>query len=193
MKSDAEPAIIAFRNRVAEMYEAEVATEDVLKGDKQSNELFEHRVMLIRGVIRTIGCHIESSTEEALRDDSPTLPWCVENAGGILSRKPTQEFVPHGDKVLAKQNPTDPMHRKNPRYKFGILLGMRNNSAECLTGNVDGVFRAREIRRLEPQSRSDKETITKIIGVPWRMTDGRWTVDRPDFRVDPTPNPAIAI
>ena len=60
----------------------------------------------------------------------------------------------------------------NPRYQYGVWLGMRNNSAECFIGNADGVFRAKEIRRLEPQDR--------------RMTDGKWTVDRPEVRVVPS-------
>ena len=34
LKSDTEPAIVAFRNRVAEMCKAEVTTGDAVKGDK---------------------------------------------------------------------------------------------------------------------------------------------------------------
>ena len=30
-----------------------------------------------------------------------------------------------------------------------------------------------------------------VIGVPWRMTDGRWTVDRPEAQVDPIPIPPL--
>ena len=47
------------------------------------------------------------------------------------------------------------------------------------------MFRAREILRLEPQDRWDARAIHSVIGVPWRMTDGSWTVDRPEVRVDP--------
>ena len=79
----------------------------------------------------------------------------------------------------------------NPRYLYGVWLGMRNNSAECFIGNADGVFRAREIERLEPQDRWDTEAINSVIGVPWRMTDGKWTVDRPEVRVDPIPIPPL--
>ena len=43
LKSDTEPAIIAFRNRVAEACKAEVTTEDARKGDKESNGLIENR------------------------------------------------------------------------------------------------------------------------------------------------------
>ena len=43
LKSDTEPAIIAFRNRVAEACKAEVTTEDALNGDKESNGLIGER------------------------------------------------------------------------------------------------------------------------------------------------------
>ena len=205
LKGDAEPAIIAFRNRVAAMCKAEVTTEDAVKGDKESNGLIENAIMLLRGIIRTVKCHTESRTQEQLNDDSLVMPWLVEHAGCILSRclkkdrdgktpferlhgkKPTQEFVPFGEKVLARKNTTGPRNRMNPRCQYGVWLGMRNNSAECFIGNADGVFRAREIRRLEPQDRWDTEAIINVIGVLWRMTDGRWTVDRPEAQVDPFP------
>ena len=51
--------------------------------------------------------------------------------------------------------------------------------------------RPREIRILEPQSRWDKAAVKNVIGELWRMTDGRWTVDRPDIRVDPIPIPPL--
>ena len=37
----------------------------------------------------------------------------------------------------------------------------------------------------------DKEAINNVTGVPWRMTDGKWTVDRPEVRVDPIPIPPL--
>ena len=89
------------------------------------------------------------------------------------------------------KSPPEPRNRMNPRYQYGVWLGMRNNSAECFIGNADGVFRAREIRRLEPQDRWDTRAIHSVIGVPWRMTDGRWTVDRPEVRVDRIPIPPL--
>ena len=208
LKSDTEPPIIAFRYRVAEACKAEVTTEDAVKGDNESNGLIENAVVLIRGIIRTIKCHIESRTQEPLSDNSPVMPWLVEHAGCILSRcqkgrdgktpferphgkKPTQEFVPFGEKVSARRVTTEPTNRMNPRYQYGIWLGMRNNSAECFIENAEGVFRAIEIRRLEPRDRWDREAINNVIGVPWRMNDGRWTVDSPEIQVDPVPMPPL--
>ena len=59
LKSDTEPATIAFRNRVAENCNAEVTSEDAVKGDMLSHGLLENAVMLLQGVIRTITCHVE--------------------------------------------------------------------------------------------------------------------------------------
>ena len=126
-------------------------TQEAVNGDKQSKGLIGNTVMLIRGIIRTIKYHIESNTQEALRDDSPILPWLVEHAGCILSRcqegvdgktpferlhgkKPTQVFDPFFEKFwqirssyfVVVQFSTDPMNRMKPRYKFGIWLGTRN-------------------------------------------------------------------
>ena len=185
LKSDTEPAIVAFRIALPQC---------------APNGLIENAVMLLRGIIRTTKCHIESRTQEPLNDDSLVMPWLVEHAGCILSRcqkgrdvrtplerlhcqKPTREFVPFGEKVLARQISTDPMKRVNCRYQYGVWLGMRNNSAECFIGNAGGVFRAREMGRLETQDRWDTEAINSVIGASWRRTDGRWTVDRPEARV----------
>ena len=54
----------------------------------------------------------------------------------------TQEFVPFGEKVWARQITTEPRNRVSPRFQYGVWLGMRNNSAECFIGNADGVFRS---------------------------------------------------
>ena len=119
LKSDTEPAMIAFRNRVAEHWNAEVMLEDAVKGGKPWNGLVKNAVMFSRGVIRTIKCHVQSCTQEELREDSPILPWLVEHAVSILSRcqkgrhgrtpyerlhgkKHAQEFVPFGEVVLAR-------------------------------------------------------------------------------------------
>ena len=117
---------------------------------------FDNTGMLIRGCMRTTQCHIESSTQEALGWDSPILPCLVEHAGCILStvqrdrdgktrcetlhgEKRSQEVVPFGERVLAKQISTDPMHSMNPRYKSRISFGKRSNSADYFMENADGV------------------------------------------------------
>ena len=68
--------------------------------------------------------------------------------------------------MLARPISSEPLNRMNPRYKFGVWLRVRNNSAERPTWTAEGVFRAREVRRLEEQDRRDKEAMNNVIGVP---------------------------
>ena len=70
-------------------------------------------------------------------------------------------------------------------------MEVRNNSAECFMGTADGRSRAREVRRLEPQSRWSKDAVNNVIGVWWRVTDCRWIVERPETQVDLMPPPPV--
>ena len=45
--------------------------------------------------------------------------------------------------------------------------------------------------RIEQQDRWDKEAINNLIGVPWRIADGKWTVDRSVTQFDPLPPPPV--
>ena len=135
----------------------------------------------------------------------PNLAVVGGTCGGVLPRcqkgrtpferlhgkKPTQEFVPFGEEVLARPISSEPLHRMNPRYKFGVWLGVRNNTAECIVVTAEGVFRSREVRWREQQDRWDKEAINDVIGVPWRIVDGKRTVDRPLTQIDPLPPPPV--
>ena len=60
-------------------------------------------------------------------------------------------------------------------------------------GNANGVFRAREIQRLECQDRWDKAVINSVIGMPWRTTDSEWTAARPEIQVDLTTIPPLPL
>ena len=81
---------------------------------------------------------------------------------------------------MAKQISTDPKNRMNPGYKFGIWLGMRNNSE------------AGEIGRLEPQRRWHKEAVQERN---WStFENNRRKVDSEQTRnpSGPDPNPATS-
>ena len=75
--------------------------------------------------------------------------------------------------------------------KLGVRLEVRNNSAECFAETAEGVFRAREVRRIQHQDRWDKEAINNVIGVLRRIVDGKWTVDRAVTRSGTLPPPPV--
>ena len=45
--------------------------------------------------------------------------------------------------------------------------------------------------RLEQQDRWNKEAINNVNGVPWRIVDGKWTVERPTIQIDQVPPPPV--
>ena len=67
--------------------------------------------------------------------------------------------------MLAKPISSEPWNRMNPRYKFGVWLGVRNNSAECFVRTAEGVLVAREVRRMNI-TRTDMEAFGTTAGCP---------------------------
>ena len=107
--------------------------------------------------------------------------------GAFCGKKPTQEFVPFRREGAGETDVLTTVEQNESQMR----LGVRNNCVECFVGTAEGVFRAREVRRMEQQDRWDKEAINKVIGVPWRNVGGKWTVDRPVTQIDPLPPPAV--
>ena len=144
-----------------------------MKRDKPSNGLVENAVMFkCRRTPRGL-------SNLAVAGGTCTLFRCQKGRDGrtpferLLGKEPTQEFVPFGEKVLAKPISSESLNRMNPRYMFGVWLGVRNTSLECFVRTAEGVFRAREVRRIEQKYRWDKEANNNLIGVPWRLVDGK--------------------
>ena len=71
------------------------------------------------------------------------------------------------------------------------VAGSGKQQCRVLRGKAESVFRAREVWRIVHQHRWDKETVNSVIGVPWRLADGKWTVDRPATHIDPLPPPTV--
>ena len=143
---------------------------------------------------------MESCSQEELREDSRILPWLVEHSGSIWSRcqkgrdgrtplerlhgkKLTQEFVPFGEWVLARPISSETVEQHESQIQVR-RLGVRNNSAECFVKTAEGAFKARQEDRTARQVGQ-----RSVIGVPWRVVDGKRTVDRPVTQIDPLPPP----
>ena len=84
--------------------------------------------------------------------------------------------------MLTRPISSEPWNRMNPRYKVEVWLGVRNNSAECFVGTAEG---AREVMRIEHQDTWDKEAINNVIGVPWKIVVGKWTLGSRRHKLTP--------
>ena len=137
LKSDTEPAIIAFRNRV--------------KGDKPSNGLIDNSVMLLRGIVREVSR--KRRTLRRLASPAVLGGPCRQHPAQVPERSPLEKSA--RQEAVTRVRPMcwegvgvahlNRIHEQNPRYKFGMWAKTRNNNAKCFIGIAEGVFRAPEI------------------------------------------------
>ena len=95
------------------------------------------------------------------------------------------EIVPWGETILFRR--PRPEHRGlgrdgrqrrgDPAWERGIWLGRVEDSEEHLVATEAGVWKARSLRRLEPERAHDARLLLAVRGLPWNMERG--TVGRP--------------
>ena len=164
----------------------EVTQEDAVKGDKLSNGLVGNAVMLLRGVIRTIKCHVESCTHDL------TVTRKSMGRGGrtaserLHGKKPTQECVPfeREREGAGETNIFETVEQNESQKKVRSVSGSEKQQCRVLCGDGRRCVQS-EVRRTEQNDRWDKEAINNVIGLPWRIVDGKWTVNRPVTQIDP--------
>ena len=144
LNSDTEPAIIAFRNRVAENCNAEVALEDAVKRRHAIKRIGRERSDV---VARCHQNHQVPCGELRARRTPRRLPnlavvggTCGDLDKSILSRcqkggdggtpferlhgkKPAQEFLPLGEQVLARPISSEPLNRMKSQIQVRSVAG----------------------------------------------------------------------
>jgi len=190
LKSDTEPAMVALRGEIREKCQAEALEEDAGVGDHQSNGLIENAIRNIRGVIRTLKLSVESNIKEKIADDSVVMAWIVEHSANLITtcskgqdgrtayervhgKKPPQVMIPVGEKVMFQNLHQGRRQNKlEPKFEYGIWVGLRSGSPEVYVATESGVSRSRSIRRLPKEDCWDAELIKNITGTPWDLKSG---------------------
>ena len=76
------------------------------------------------------------------------------------------------------------MHRMNLQIDvLNVARNEKQQSKKCFIDNANllsGLVKSEDWNR---RADGTKNPVNNVIGVPWRMTDGRWTGDRPGIRV----------
>ena len=75
--------------------------------------------------------------------------------------------IEFGEKVLYKRKSKDKMEKVNPRWEYGIFVGVRRKSGEVWLATKDGVKRARAVRRIPKEERWSDDTVDWVKHVPW--------------------------
>ena len=68
-------------------------------------------------------------------------------------KKATVLGIEFGEKLLYKVKPKDKNEKINPRWEYGIFVGVRRRSGELWIAIKDHVFAVRSVRRIPIESR----------------------------------------
>ncbi len=82
MKSDNEPAILAFKEAVRRETDVEIVTEEVPVADHQAKGLVEN----VQGKFRVINYALEGRQGRRKDGEQPVVPWMVMRAAQVVNR-----------------------------------------------------------------------------------------------------------
>ena len=135
-RSDNEPALLAFLDKLRENLSGEVVVEGSPVGDPQSNGAAEMAVGQLKGLVRTLKYSVEQRLQTRIPDDHPILAWLVVHAGacqrrftvGVDGKTPMERLVERrcgvemaefGEQVMAGVGGEG----MEPRFEPGFFLG----------------------------------------------------------------------
>ena len=85
-RSDNEPALLAFLQRVKEAWTVEVVSEGSARGDPQSNGAAEAGVGVVKGLVRTLKIALQSRLQREIPAEHPVMAWLVRYASASYRR-----------------------------------------------------------------------------------------------------------
>ena len=198
-KSDNEPALLDLKRKaIAEaalLHGKDIEPIESPVGESQSNGFVENAVRDLKGMARTLKFAAEELHNTSIGQQHPCLPWLIRHAAiainigqraadgktayECLRGKPYRNQLPaFGERVhwlpAGKRKSTLDM-----KWQEGIYLGIVRRSDESLVGMTDGVVKARSIRRMTTDNRSDAQLFNSIRGTPWQPVPGKSSADVP--------------
>eukprot|EP00973_Karenia_brevis_P069007 9592349-Karenia_brevis.AAC.1 len=128
---------------------------------------------------------IEAECDMKIEPGSCIWPWLIEFAADSLTtgivgedgktaheryrgRSAQVNVAAFGDKVLYKPAKTVQLAKDEPRWLYGVWLGILRESNEHIIGTERGVIKCRAITALTHDKRSSKDDIEKMRGLPWQ-------------------------
>ena len=199
-KAGQEPSIADVWNLVKESRRFEMIPEDAEVGQSQTNGSVENAIREIKGMTTTLKSNLEERIRGKIPLEHPMMQWLVEYAGTVISRyktgvdgetayerikrkKVAKPVVPIGERVLFM--PNRPKSQESgcdvdPRYIYGVWVGIRARSGEALIGTPDRVWKSTSIRRLPREERWSAEAVREVKETPWTWESVRAAVTEGD-------------
>ena len=188
LKSDQEPAILAYKRAVIQKREHETIPENVPVEESRANGLVENAVRQAFAQARTLKAALDKGLGKKIPAEATILLWLIEYSGVLLSRysvgrdgltayrrikgkkcgKPIAEF---GESIFfrKRKKTKGKLQKLEPKWESGIFVGIDGRSGELLIGTGSGVFKSHSFRRKPMEDRWGYDAAASIKGTPWNL------------------------
>ena len=82
-----------------------------------------------------------------------------------------------GEKVLYKIQPRAKLQKIQPRWDFGIFIGVRRRSNEVMIATKEGILFVRSVKRIPFEKRWSSDCLKWIRWAPWNKYRGAEDAD----------------
>ena len=131
------------------------------------------RAQGIEAQIRTMKSALEDRIGVKVEAEAKIATFMAEYVGYLLNRLEVGEDgktayerirgktakllgIEFGEKLMWKVRPKDKMEKLNPRWEYGIFIGVRRRSGELWIATEDGLKKVRSVRRIPSEQRWSK-------------------------------------
>jgi len=175
VKSDQEPAIKILMKDVMELRgdtkERRTILEEAPVKSKGSNGVIERAAQGVEGQIRVMKSALEGRLKMEVDAERRIVTFMAEYAGYLMNRlevgkdgktayertkgkKATVLGIEFGEKLMWMKRTKEKMEKINPRWEYGIFVGVRRRSGEVWVATKEGeLVSARSVRRIPEEER----------------------------------------
>ena len=190
VKTDQEPSIGILVQDIKEMRESRTVVEESPVGSHQSNGIIERSVQGVEGQLRVLKSALEGRIGKRISAERRIVKFMAEYGAYLLNRlevgkdgKTAYERVrgkkgrvlgvEFGEKLLWKVRPKERLEKIQPRWEYGIFVGVKRKGGEVWVATKEGGMKAvRSVRRIPVEERWGEDCLDWVKNVPWNRGDG---------------------
>ena len=190
IKTDQEPSIkYLVKDIIDTRPEGQTVPEESPVKSSGSNGRVERGIQGLEGQLRALLMAFEGRIGREINAKEPVVTFMPEYAAYLMNRrevgkdgktayerskgkKATVLGIEFGEKLLYKVKPKDKNEKINPRWEYGIFVGVRRRSGELWIAIKDQVFAVRSVRRIPIESRWSEDCVKWVNRAPWNRYKG---------------------
>ena len=189
LKTDQEPAIEALMADVVKTRGAAITVleTDPSRQDSGSNGVVERGVQNVEGLIRTLLSACQERLGTRIMVEEKIVIFMAEYAAYLINRlevgkdgktayercrgkRATVMAIEFGEKLLWKVRQKNRLEKLNPRWEYGVFVGVKVISGEIWVATKEGLQVVRSVRRMSVEERWNENNKDFVKHVPWNKS-----------------------